>query len=116
MAVSHLRNTPITGKSYTTPVDATRSSGISYSSLWCFGLVAGGMHHGGMEARDSQRCGTEEHRLRRHVSLLVALLQAGTTTCMMIVFAVSSMCDRLALRLTLAIAPVELHWRVGTRE
>lgn len=24
MAVSHLRNTPITGKSYTTPVDATR--------------------------------------------------------------------------------------------
>ena len=23
MAVSHLRNTPITGKSYTTPVDAT---------------------------------------------------------------------------------------------
>ncbi|WP_158610209.1 hypothetical protein [Micromonospora globbae] len=27
MAVSHLRNTPITGKSYTTPVDATRGEG-----------------------------------------------------------------------------------------
>lgn len=27
MAVSHLRNTPITGKSYTTPVDATLSDG-----------------------------------------------------------------------------------------
>ena len=29
MAVSHLRNTPITGKSYTTPVDATRENGGS---------------------------------------------------------------------------------------
>lgn len=27
MAVSHLRNTPITGKSYTTPVDATGTGG-----------------------------------------------------------------------------------------
>ena len=27
MAVSHLRNTPITGKSYTTPVDATAVAG-----------------------------------------------------------------------------------------
>ncbi|MGI5522490.1 hypothetical protein ACQEUX_16385 [Micromonospora sp. CA-259024] len=26
MAVSYLRNTPITGKSYTTPVDATNAS------------------------------------------------------------------------------------------
>jgi hypothetical protein len=27
MAVSHLRNTPITGKSYTTPADATLCQG-----------------------------------------------------------------------------------------
>ncbi|MFI7330276.1 hypothetical protein [Micromonospora aurantiaca (nom. illeg.)] len=28
MAVSHLRNTPITGKSYTTPVDATLAEAL----------------------------------------------------------------------------------------
>lgn len=30
MAVSHLRNTPITGKSYTTPVDATPGTTATY--------------------------------------------------------------------------------------
>ncbi|MEV5691823.1 hypothetical protein, partial [Micromonospora globbae] len=37
MAVSHLRNTPITGKSYTTPVDAAGSDDMPpevFERLW----------------------------------------------------------------------------------
>ena len=49
MAVSHLRNTPITGKSYTTPVDATQ--GLIERTAQAVNLV-----HDGREADHSAAC------------------------------------------------------------
>ncbi len=43
MAVSYLRNTPITGKSYTTPVDATRPKGVTSRMLNLAALDLGGI-------------------------------------------------------------------------
>ncbi|SCL18065.1 hypothetical protein GA0074694_2224 [Micromonospora inyonensis] len=39
MAVSYLRNTPITGKSYTTPVDATVCKHSVHAEIFSFRLV-----------------------------------------------------------------------------
>lgn len=62
MAVSHLRNTPITGKSYTTSLDATRAGGRRTLTT---GLPASSaLRGGGSVAKSAQR--TASPSLNRH--------------------------------------------------